>query len=194
MLVPDSFIPTALAVAPNPLGLPSNLKLMTIPVDAYTCFELWLPAASGALLPEEAMLLRGDCARLEDICAKLTDFMGATLTRSDVAKHDMPLLQIPIGCWRDLQSLLHQAGVAFDAIAVTYLPQMIYPSPLEGGLSAWTLQQAGWSVAFLTLHPIATGFRAEVLPFKVTIAFGQSLTKPMQTAPAVTNQTCLHGR
>ena len=192
--MPDSFIPTALAVAPNPLGLPSNLKLMTIPVDAYTCFELWLPAASGTLLPEEAMLLRGDRARLEDICAKLTDFMGAMLTTSDASNHDEPLCQTPIGCWRDIRSLLHKAGAAFDAIAVTYLPQVIYPSLTPRGLSAWTLQQAGWSVSFLTLHPIAAGFRSEALPFKVTIAFGQSTTKRIQTASALTSQTCLHGR
>lgn len=191
----DSFIPSALAVAPNPLGLPSNLKLTTIPIDAYTCFELWLPVAHGKLSPEEAMLLRGDRARLEDICAKLTEFMGATLTSSDAPTHDEPLLQAPTYCWQEIRSVLYDAGRDFDAIAVTYLPQVIYSSlSKDSGLPAWTLQQAGWSVSFLALHPIATGFRAEALPLTVTIAFGQSITRSLQTIPVVASQTCLHGR
>lgn len=191
----DSFIPLALAVAPNPLGLPSNLKLTTIPIDAYTCFELWSPAAHGELLPEEAMLLRGDRARLEDICAKLTDLMGATLTSSDASNHDEPLLQAPTRYWQEIRSALYKAEADFDAIAVTYLPQVIYPSlTQEAGLSAWTLQQAGWSVSFLTLHPTETGFRSEALPLTVTIAFGQSIAKCLQPVATVASQTCLHGR
>lgn len=190
----DSFIPLALAVAPNPLGLPFNLKLTTIPIDAYTCFELWLPAAHGKLLPEEAMLLRGDRARLENICARLTDFMGATLSGSGGSNHDEPLLRMSTSCWQEVRSALYEVGADFDAIAVTYLPQVIYPSTQDGGLPAWTLQQAGWSVSFLTLHPIATGFRSEALPLTVTIAFGQAITKRLQTVPVIASQTCLHGR
>ena len=189
----DSFIPVALAVAPNPLGLPSNLKLTTIPIDAYTCFELWTPTGNGTLLPEEAMLLRGDRARLEEIAAKLTDFMGATLVSNDAVDRDAPLLQ-GTSSWQEIRSELYATGTDFDAIAVTYLPQVIYPSRTqEGGLPAWTLQQAGWSISFLTLHSIAVGFRAEALPIKAVIAFGQSITKQIQTVPTVTNQTCLHG-
>jgi hypothetical protein len=177
----DSFIPVALAVAPNPLGLPSNLKLTTIPIDAYTCFELWTPTAQGTLLPEEAMLLRGDCARLEEICAKLTDFMGATLASDDAVKHDAPLLQAT-NSWQEIRSKLYAREADFDAIAVTYLPQVIYPSCAQAsGLPAWTL------------HPIAAGFRAEALPIKAVIAFGQSITKQIQTVRVATSQTCLHG-
>ena len=190
----DSFIPVSLAVAPNPLGLPSHLKLTTIPIDAYTCFELWMPDAHGALLPEEAMLLRGDRARLEDICAKLTDFMGATLTNNSTPKHAKRLLQTSISGWQELRAMLDEAGATFDAIAVTYLPQVIYPSLThDSGQPAWTLQQAGWRVSFLTLHPIATGFRSEALPITATIAFGQSITKGIHTAPVLVGETCLHG-
>ncbi|PSB23725.1 hypothetical protein [Stenomitos frigidus] len=191
----DSFIPVAFAVAPNPLGLPSNLKLTTIPIDAYTCFELWMPTANGTLLPEEAMLLRGDRARLEDICAKLTDFMGATLASSTASNHTEPSVQTPTHNWGAIRRKLYEAGADFDAIGVTYLPQVIYPSlDQESGLPAWTLQQSGWSISFLTLHPIATGFRSDALPLTATIAFGQSITKRLQAVPVVTSQTCLHGR
>ncbi len=174
----DSFIPVDLAVAPNPLGLPSNLKLITIPVDAYTCFELWIPAAQRLLLPEEALLLRGDRPRLESICTKLTDLLGATLLSADT-----PLLQSPTYQWQDIRRELDQAGADFDAIAVAYLPQVIYPClGSSGRLAAWTMQQSGWSISFLALKPTLTGFRSEVLPIKVSIAFGQSMTRFVKPA------------
>lgn len=179
--MPESFIPVALAVAPNPLGLPSNLKLTTIPIDAYTCFELWVPEAHGALLAEEAMLLRGDCARLEEICARLTSLLSATLI-----SHDMQCCQAPIERWHDIRSALSEAGVNFDAIAVTYLPQVIHPNPSqEGSLANWTLQQAGWRVSFLALQSIATGFRSTALPIEVVITSEQSMTKGARSSPVV---------
>lgn len=177
--MPDSFIPVALAVAPNPLGLPSNLKLTTIPVDAHTCFELWTPDVQGTLLSEEAMLLRGDCSRLEEICAKLTSLLGATLIREDAQR--MPLF---IDRWQEIRQVLYETGADFDAIAVTYLPQVIYSTATtEGGMPTWTLRQAGWSVSFLTLQPMNAGFRAMTLPIKAVITSGQSITKGTQTAP-----------
>ena len=177
----DSFIPVELAVAPNPLGLPFNLKLTTIPIDAHTCFELWMPDARGTLLTEEAMLLRGDRARLEEICAKLTDLLGASLSHDE-----SPHYQATVDLWQGVRSALYDAGADFDAIGVTYLPQSLYPSPTsKGGLTAWTLQEARWDVSFFNLQPLPLGFRAQALPIKVTIAFGQSITKFVQTAPVV---------
>lgn len=169
----DSFIPAALAVAPNPLGLPSNLKLTTIPIDAHTCFELWMPEAQGLLLPEEAMLLRGDCSRLEEICAKLTSLLGATLIGDEVQR-----MQPTIDRWQEIRQVLGETGADFNAIGVNYLPQVIYPTTVnEGGLPTWTLQQAGWSVSFLALQPTQAGFRATTLPIKALITSGQSITK-----------------
>ncbi|XHX80044.1 MAG: hypothetical protein RBJ76_08990 [Stenomitos frigidus ULC029] len=180
----DSFIPVELAVAPNPLGLPFNLKLTAIPIDAYTCFELWMPDAGGTLLPEEAMLLRGDRSRLEEICAKLTDLLGATLS------HDEELhYPAPVDRWQQVQSALYDAGVSFDAIGVTYLPPNLYPNPIsKGGLTAWTLQEARWCISFLKLQPLPLGFRSHTLPIKATIAFGQSITKVLQSTPVLTHR------
>jgi hypothetical protein len=169
----EAFIPVALAVAPNPLGLPSNLKLTTIPIDAYTCFELWMPEAHGVLLPEEAMLLRGDCSRLEEICARLTNLLGATLV-----SHAEQSFQVPVDRWQHIRSALYETGANFDAIAVTYLPQVIHQTPSSKGvLAGWTLQQAGWSVSFLTLQPTKNGFHSSTLPIDVVITSGQSMTK-----------------
>lgn len=176
--MPDSFIPVALAVAPNPLGLPSNLKLTTIPIDAHTCFELWMPNGQGILLAEEATLLRGDCSRLEAICAKLTSLLGAKLISDDLQG-----FQTPIDCWQTIRRALYETGATFDAIAVTYLPQVIYPTGTkEGDLTAWTLQQAGWSITFLALEPAQTGFCTTVLPIKAVITSGQAITKRAQPA------------
>lgn len=180
--MPNSFIPVELAVAPNPLGLTSNLKLTTIPIDAHTCFELWMPDTHRVLLPEEAMLLRGDRDRLEEICAQLIDLLGATIGRdSDY--------QTSVDCWQRVRSVLRSADADFDAIGVAYLPQMLASSPIrKGNLTAWTLQQAQWSISFFKLQPLAFGFRAQALPVKVTIAFGQSITKLIQTAPVLVHQ------
>ncbi|MBW4694722.1 MAG: hypothetical protein KME27_23475 [Lyngbya sp. HA4199-MV5] len=179
--MPDSFIPVALAVAPNPLGLPSHLKLTTVPIDAHTCFELWVPETQGTLLPEEAMLLRGDCARLEEICAKLTSLLGVTLIGEDAQR-----LQPTTDRWQELRRALYKTGADFDAIGVTYLPQVIYPTATrEGGLSTWTLQQAGWSISFLTLQPTKAGFRSTTLPIKAIITSGQSITTSAQPVPMV---------
>ncbi|MBW4471610.1 MAG: hypothetical protein KME45_14560 [Stenomitos rutilans HA7619-LM2] len=176
----DSFIPVALAVAPNPLGLPSHLKLTTVPIDAHTCFELWTPKTDDILLPEEAMLLRGDCSRLEEICAKLTSLLGARLMSNGAR------MQPTTDCWQEIRRVLYESGADFDAIAVTYLPQMIYPTATrEGGVSAWTLQQAGWSVSFLALQPTKEGFRSTVLPIKAVIMSGQSITASARPAPVV---------
>lgn len=179
--MPNSFIPVELAVAPNPLGLTSNLKLTTIPIDAHTCFELWMPDTRRVLLPEEAMLLRGDRDRLEEICAQLTDLLGATIGRDDES-YD----QTSVDCWQRVQSVVHSTDADFDAIGVAYLPQMLASSPIRtGNLTAWTLQQAQWSISFFKLQPLAFGFRSQALPIKVTIAFGQSITKLIQTAPVL---------
>lgn len=181
MLMTDSFIPVALAVAPNPLGLPSHLKLTTVPIDAHTCFELWTPEVEVTLLPEEAMLLRGDRSRLEEICAKLTSLLGAKLVSDDPQ-----WFQSPTDRWQEIRQNLYETGTDFDAIAVTYLPQVIYPTATrKGNLQTWTLQQAGWSVSFLTLQAVNAGFRSTILPIKAVIMSGHSITQSALSAPAV---------
>ncbi|WP_421657088.1 hypothetical protein [Leptothermofonsia sp. ETS-13] len=161
----DSFIPTELAVAPNPLGLAPHLKLTTIPIDAYACFELWMPTTNTALLPEEAALLKGDRSRLEEICARLTWLLGARLIGCE-----KEACQSLIYDWREVQRLLQLCGGEFNVIGVTYLPQVVYP---DSTVSSWTLRPASWKVSLLNLKVAEIGFEVEVLPVGVLVSCGE---------------------
>ncbi|HEY9618621.1 MAG TPA: hypothetical protein V6C64_17385 [Microcoleaceae cyanobacterium] len=171
----DTFIADELAVAPNPLGTLFNLKLATIPVDAYTCFELWVPPANGVLLPEEAMLLRGDRSRLEEISARLVWLLGATLLDGETTLSPKPDYD-----WKTILRKFLQLGVKFDAIAVDYAPQAIAPSYSNEDLpNAWIIRPATWQVKFLVLKPAATGYYAKPLAIKLSLSFGHPVTRSL---------------
>lgn len=170
----DSFVPTELAVAPNPLGLASHLKLTTIPIDSQTCFELWMPTADSMLLPEEAMLLVGDRPRLEEICAQLTWLLSGTLHASGNPMHSQRLYD-----WQAVQDSIQQSGLQVDALGVTHTPEAIC-SQEDGQSAAWSLYPTSWTVLFLGLKPIGNSYRVEIHPIRLTIATGESVTKPMR--------------
>lgn len=174
----DTFIADELAVAPNPLGTLFNLKLATIPVDAFTCFELWVPPATGILLPEEAMLLKGDRLRLEDICARLVWLLGATLFEGETVLNPQPEYD-----WKMILQRMLQRGAMFDAIAVDYFPQTICPRYANDGIpNAWTIRPATWQVRFLLLQPAASGYCAKPLATKLLLSLGQSVTRLSHTS------------
>lgn len=180
----DAFIPNEVAVAPNPFGLAPNLKLVTIPVDAYTSFELWLPKPNATLLPEEAMLLVGDRPRLEEICASLTWLLGASPIGQD--DHDDP---IPTHDWRVVQRWVHQVGGQFDGIGVNYQPQTLYPSVTdEGAATAWTLKPFTWNISFFDLNPLGSKYQVEARSIGLFITYGHAITKPTQITIAGINQ------
>jgi hypothetical protein len=169
----ESFIPLGLAVAPNPLGLVSNLKLSTIPIDAYTGFELWTPTSADAtLLPEEAMLLTSDRCRLQDICAKLVWLFGAAFVDQDTEFYQ-PLFYD----WQDIEILIQQCDRTFNAINVNHLPQILYPSVNSNNrLGGWTLCPASWRISFLELHPVEAGYRVNPWSRTLMITLGQAMT------------------
>jgi hypothetical protein len=167
----NSFIPNEIAVAPNPLAITPNLKLTTIPIDASTYFELWIPAKT-VLLPEEAMLLMGDRSRLEQICARLTWLLGAKFVGTGIQGSESLIYD-----WREIQRHIRKAGKAFNAIGVTYLPQAISPDTEDDIAPAWTLRPASWSISPLNLKPGSGGFELEILPMSLAISLGESVTK-----------------
>jgi hypothetical protein len=176
----DSFIPTELAVAPNPLGLISSLQLRTIPVDAYTCFELWAPANDRLLIREEAMLLKDDFSRLEEICSHLTWLFGATLFQGATA-HSQELVYN----WRHLVDSMHGLGASFDAMIVEYGPAVICSNHTENGaVTGWTISPATWKILFLELKLAERGYASTVVPLSVSISYGQSKTKLVEVAGA----------
>ncbi|MBF2029635.1 MAG: hypothetical protein IGS48_23225 [Oscillatoriales cyanobacterium C42_A2020_001] len=176
----DSFIPSDLAVAPNPPGLASSLRLVTVPVDAYNFFELWMPPEEASLIPEEAMLLKDDRLRLEEICGKLMWLLGA-----DLLSGDKICTQEPLYDWQSLMRLIHQSGQHFDAITVHYSPQTIRPSNQEGNRPcAWTIAPSTWCISFLEFSPVERGYQPNPLPLSVAITYGKPLTRRMETANA----------
>lgn len=179
----DALIPTELAVAPNPFGLAANLQLMTIPVDAYTAFELWMPKPNALLLPEEARLLVGDRPRLEEICLNLTWLFGATLIEQDqrINQEPQPTGQNLLYDWQAVQQRIGPSGSQFDAIGITYQPQTIYPSLTSSSASrAWTLRPFLWNIWFFDLKPWANGYQAAVRSMSLLITYGHTVTRPMQ--------------
>jgi hypothetical protein len=174
----NSFIPPDLAVAPNPFGLASSLILKTIPIDAFTSFELWLPLEGSILIPEEARLLMDDRPRLEEICGKLTWLFGAA-----VYAHDAIYSQEQYYDWRSLINSMRQAEMRFDAIAVVYHPQAILPTNSEDGMpNAWTVRPSTWQSFFLELNPGDRGYSVKTLPIHLSITYGQPTTKAIASA------------
>ncbi len=178
----DSFISSDLAVAPNPLGLVSSLKLLTIPVDSQTFFELWAPIGHDLLLPEEAMLLRGDRPRLEEICEKLTWLFGATSSDQETI-----CIQEPDYDWLHVMGLVDQTGTHFDALTVDCLPQAIFPNAsLDGIATAWTVRPLTWQIRFWQLEPVGRGYRPVQLSIGLSIAHGQPITRRVKAEMAGT--------
>lgn len=176
MLMTESLIPAELTIAPNPSTLSLNLKLTTIPIDAYTAFELWLPTKNAILSSEEALLLTSDRPRLEGICAKLTWLLGASLVRHEMQAPD-PLAYD----WQAVLAKIQRSG--FDAIGITYLPQTICPNLTREGISAsWTLCPASWNVSFLQFQPVANGYRVKTHALSLLISYGQPITKRVRNS------------
>ncbi|MGA7937131.1 MAG: hypothetical protein WCA35_26505 [Kovacikia sp.] len=171
----NSFIPNEIAVAPNPLALTPNLKLTTIPIDSYTCFELWIPA-KNVLLPQEAMLLKGDRSRLEEICARLTWLLGAKFIGNDSSSQSL------IYDWREVQNHIRKSALSFNAIGVTYLPQAISPDIEDEIAPCWTLRPPSWNIFLLNLKAADTqsansGSVLEILPLSLSISLGEAVIK-----------------
>ncbi len=176
----DSFISPDLAVAPNPLGLVSNLKLITIPVDSQTFFELWVPMYNDDLLPEEAKLLKGDRPRLEEICEKLTWLFGAT-----VFSQETVCIQEPDYDWSHLMELMDQSGAQFDALTIDCLPQAIFPNTTSDGIAtAWTVRPLTWRIHLWELKPVTRGYRPLLLPIGLSITHGQPITRRVKAEMA----------
>jgi hypothetical protein len=184
----DSFIPSDLAIAPNPFGLASNLKLKAIPIDAHNSFELWTPSEKhlgsgleispegGGLLPEEAMLLKNDRPRLEDICRRLTWLLGATLSLADAVEPEVHTQD-----WVAIVERLWQANIRMDAIAIDHFPQAICLSEAApSSQPEWIVKPALWHIRFLELQPQTRFYQAIVQPAQVTISYGTLLRKSMQ--------------
>lgn len=170
----EPFISAELVVAANPLNFVSNLKLCTLPIDAYSCFELWMPEPNTVLTREEALLLMSDRPRLEEICSQLTWLLGATLIEQEAG-----VCQSLLYSWQDVLIHLHEAQVRYDAIGVTYLPQAICPNlSIHGTSTAWTLSPASWSILFFVLEPTVGGYRAATQPVSLLITAGRAITRP----------------
>lgn len=169
----DALISQQLAIAPNPLGRTPNLRLKTIPIDAYSCFELWAAHPDAILLPEEAALLQGDRDRLEEICTTLTWLIGTTCYHT---------LENWIGetthTWQDVLRLLDRHGFEPDAIEVKYLPQTVCPvySPNQS-LTGWTIHPCRWEILFLEFQPMKAGFQVEPVPLSWIISIGKPTTR-----------------
>jgi hypothetical protein len=154
----DSFIPLELAVAPNPLGPALNLKLTTIPIDAYTCFELWMPPIEQPILPEEAMLLREDYRRVEEICARLLWLVGGKLS-NQLGQSLTNSISPSIHNWQQILQHFHQSGQSFDTIGIAYLPQTVKPYCTgTGSLTAWAMTPVQWQITFLSLESYQSGY------------------------------------
>jgi hypothetical protein len=172
----DSFISPNLAVAPNPLGMVSGLKLVTIPIDSQIFFELWTPTCNDSLLPEEAELLKGDRARLEEICEKLTWLFGATPFNRDTV-----CMQEPDYSWPHLMELLQHSGARFAALTIDCFPQAIFPNDiLDGIATAWTVRPLTWQISFWELEPAGQGYVPLRLPIGLSIAHGQPITRQVK--------------
>ncbi len=155
----DFYLPYELAVAPNPYGLAHNLKLTTVVASGF-CFELWQPRLGQLLLPKEAMLLKGDCPRVEEICALLVEALGANLTAPNSTS------VTGLSHWWQVRAAL---GSAFDAIALqTHLRQ----TPADQS-AIWRVKTAldrpGQQLVFLKILPWGAGYQLEVLPQRLQL-------------------------
>lgn len=184
----DAFILNELAVAPNPLGLAPNLKLVTISVDACISFELWLPKPDTALLPEEARLLVGDRPRLEEICATLTRLFGAVLIGQD--GYDDPT---PTHDWRVVQHCLYRMGTQFDAVGVNYQLHAFYSgcadsSRVYEAVSTARRLKPIWDVSFFDFKPLGNKYQIATRSIGLLITDGNRLTQATRTTIAGLNQ------
>jgi hypothetical protein len=156
----DAIIPSELAVAPNPYGITRNLKLTTVAVGADHCFELWQPTLGRLLLPQEAMLLKGDCPRLEEICAHLVETLGVHL----ISAGTIHLSELH--SWKEARAML---GSSLDAIALhSPLAQAqfdIYHRGQNLVPSAIAKQQ----ITFLKLVALGSGYQIELLPLRLQL-------------------------
>ncbi len=171
----DSLIPTEMAIAPNPLGLMPNLKLKTVPVDAHTAFELWSPARQPCfLLPEEATLLRHDCARVEYICDRLTWLLSAVLMDDSGSWAGEPMHQ-----WSQILQIVKQSGYSPEGFDVSYHPQVIGSVAANGinGSRGWLVQPAHWQISILQLKPGKTRYQVERVPFYLMVSLGEPITR-----------------
>lgn len=176
----NSFIPLDLAVAPNPLGLSANLKLATIPIDAYTFFECWEPSEKNSLIAEEVMLLRDDRSRLEEICGKLTWLLGAAIVGNRPSGPAKSL-----SSWQQVQEELRKRGIQAEVITIEFFPQAIFPSgDVDEMPTSWTIQPLTWHIAFWRIDQCERGYQLMELPFKLSICYGPTITKPVES-PAV---------
>lgn len=168
------FLSLDLAVAPNPPSLIPNLKLMTVPIDAYTCFELWVPSGKhDKLMFEEVLLLKDDYLRLEEICGKLMWLLGGRLiSRGNTYSQEL------IYDWRSLVKLLRQGGKPFDTVVVNYAPATILPITSEGNnLQGWGMNPATWSISFVEFVPTEQNYEVKTLPLSLSITCGQPSTR-----------------
>jgi hypothetical protein len=169
----DTFIPTELTIAPNALGMTCNLRLKTIPIDAHLAFELWSPDSQSNLLPEEALLLKRDLPRLEEICGKRVWLLGATcMDEEGICAGES------ISHWQSVTQILQARGCRVDAIEVTYLPQTICSLDSARNLtSGWMVQPPRWQFSFLEFDLVQQRFAAIVHPVSLLVSFGKPLIK-----------------
>lgn len=186
----DSFIPDELAVAPNSYGIAPNLKLVTVAIDAYTCFEQWVPTAPGTIMQEEGILLISDRPRLEDICARLTWLLGAQIPQLGEAAQSLAVRD-----WNTVLAHLQRTHLAFNALEVTYLPHTICPlqnrpsseatADMAAPVTAWQFRPVGWNVSFVNLKPLGDVYEVCILPVNLVITAGQPITTPVLASAGV---------
>lgn len=176
----ETLIPAELTIAPNPLGLTQNLKLESIPIDAQTSFELWMPLPGSVLLPQEAALLKHDFTRLEEICANLVWLLNGIW----VDEQERPL-NWTVERWQDATNILRRQHFSLDTISVRYLPPAIRLLRDEDVQSqSWIIQPARWRFSFLELQPWKKGYKAVPMPVSLLISFGEPMIKSAPRAVA----------
>lgn len=154
----NPIIPSELAIAPNPYGITRSLKLTTVSVDANHCFELWQPRLGQLLLPHEAMLLKGDCPRLEEICARLVETLGVYLISAGTIRLS------ELHSWQEVQSML---GLSLDAIAIHSSSAQ---SDIYGrGQYLMPSTMAKQQITFLKLVAMGSGYQTELLPLRLQL-------------------------
>jgi len=156
----DFDVPYELAVAPNPYGMTHSLKLTTITIVNF-CFELWQPLPDQPLLPQEAMLLKGDCLRVEEICALLVEAMGAQMRDLDNE------ITETLHQWRQVRQKL---ASSFDAIAVHSTLSAETSATNEFLREHASLHAADQYLVFLKFVELETGYQVEALPYQLSFA------------------------
>jgi len=156
----DFDVPYELAVAPNPYGMTHSLKLTTITAVNF-CFELWQPLPDRPLLPQEAMLLKGDCLRVEEICALLVEAMGVQMVDSGNQTTEI------LHQWRQVRRKL---ATSFDAIAVRSTLPAETTATNEFLREHASLHASDQYLVFLKFVEIKTGYQVVALPYQLSFA------------------------